>query len=73
MKEKIQKLIEEYSEDATFTGKISSDDIIENAIKESNATTIKDLGNVMKVATPKLKNKCDMKKVTTLIKDKLSN
>lgn len=47
--------------------------IIEESIKESNATTIKDLGKVMRVATPKLKNKCDMKKVTTLIKDKLSN
>ena len=47
--------------------------IIENAIKESGATTIKDLGKVMKVATSKLKNKCDMKKVTTLIKDKLNN
>ena len=47
--------------------------IIENAIKESNATTIKDLGNVMRVATPKLKNKCDMKIVTTILKDKLNN
>ena len=34
MKEEIQKLIEEYSEDAIFTGKISSDDIIESAITE---------------------------------------
>ena len=34
MKEEIQKLIEEYSEDAIFTGKISSDDIIESTITE---------------------------------------
>lgn len=34
MKEEVQKLIEEYSEDAIFTGKISSDDIIESAITE---------------------------------------
>lgn len=34
MKEEIQKLIEEYSEDAIFTGKISSDDIIKSAITE---------------------------------------
>ena len=34
--------------------------IIEESIKESNATTIKDLGNVMRIATPKLKNKCDI-------------
>ena len=34
MKEEIQKLIEEYSEDAVFTGKLSSDDIIESAITE---------------------------------------
>lgn len=34
MKEEIKKLIEEYSEDAIFTGKISSDDIIEGAVTE---------------------------------------
>jgi len=34
MKEEIQKLVKEYSEDAIFTGKISSDDIIESAITE---------------------------------------
>ena len=34
MKEEIQKLIEEYSEGAIFTGKISSDDIIESTITE---------------------------------------
>ena len=34
MKEEIQKLIEEYSEDAIFTGKIASDDIIESTITE---------------------------------------
>ena len=34
MKEEIQKLIEEYSEDAVFTGKLSNDDIIESAITE---------------------------------------
>lgn len=34
MKEEIKKLIEEYSEDAIFTGKISSDDIIESTVTE---------------------------------------
>ncbi|MBS5886889.1 SMI1/KNR4 family protein [Clostridium sp.] len=34
MKEEIKKLIEEYSEEAVFTGKISSDEIIESSIEE---------------------------------------
>lgn len=36
MKEEIKKLIEEYSEEAVFTGKISSDEIIESSIEELN-------------------------------------
>lgn len=46
--------------------------IIENAIKEENASSIKDLGKVMKKITPLLKNKCDMKSVTLKIKEKLN-
>ncbi len=47
--------------------------ILDNGIKEVGATNIKDLGTVMRVITPLLKNKCDMKSVTTTLKDKLSN
>ena len=47
-------------------------DIIEGAISEANATSIKDLGNVMKIITPQVKGKCDMKSVSTRIKDQLS-
>jgi antitoxin YobK len=34
MREEIKKLIEEYSEEAVFTGEISSDEIIESSIEE---------------------------------------
>lgn len=47
--------------------------ILDNGIKEAKATSIKDLGTVMRIITPLLKNKCDMKSVTTTLKDKLSN
>lgn len=47
-------------------------EIIENGIKETNATTQKDLGQVMRVITPLLKNKCDMKQVTNKIRQRLN-
>lgn len=47
--------------------------ILDNGIKEAKATSIKDLGSVMRIITPLLKNKCDMKSVTDTLKDKLSN
>lgn len=48
------------------------DKIIEEAIKEENATTIKDMGKVMKTITPLVKGRCDMKEVSNKIKTKLS-
>lgn len=45
------------------------DSIIQETIKEQNATSIKDLGKVMKELTPKVKNRCDMKEVTNKIKN----
>lgn len=47
-------------------------EIIENAIAKTNATTQKDLGLVMREITPLIKNKCDMKQVTQTIKEKLN-
>ena len=44
---------------------------VENAIKESNASSIKDMGNVMKILSSKLKGKADMSLVSSIIKDKL--
>lgn len=48
------------------------EEIIDNAIKETGATTIKDLGSIMRMITPIVKNKCDMKEVTNKIKSKLN-
>lgn len=47
-------------------------DIIDNIIKEVNATSIKDMGSVMKEASSKLKGKADMSLVSSIIKNKLS-
>ena len=48
------------------------ENIIDNAIKETGATTIKDLGSIMRMITPIVKNRCDMKEVTNKIKSKLN-
>ena len=47
-------------------------EIIENAMKEVEASTIRDMGKVMKIVTPKVKGRCDMKEVSSKIKAKLS-
>ena len=46
--------------------------IIEAAITETNATSIKDMGNVMKTITPKIKGRFDMKTVSEIIRKKLN-
>jgi uncharacterized protein len=46
--------------------------IIELAIKEVNATSIKDMGNVMKIVSSKVKGKADMQQVSSIIKSKLN-
>lgn len=48
------------------------DKIISDAFKETEASSIKDMGKVMKVVTPKVKGRCDMKEVSSKIKAKLS-
>lgn len=47
------------------------EEIINSAVEEVGATTMKDMGNVMKVVTPKVKGRFDMKKVSELIKSRL--
>ena len=47
-------------------------EIIENAMKGVEASTIRDMGKVMKIITPKIKGRCDMKEVSNKIKAKLS-
>ena len=48
-------------------------EIIENGIIETNAEAPKNLGQVMRVITPLLKNKCDMKQVTNKIRERLNS
>ena len=46
--------------------------IVKEAIKEANATSVKDMGNVMKVIMPKVAGKADNKTVSDLVKTTLS-
>lgn len=46
--------------------------IIDDVIKQVNASSIKDMGNVMKEVTPKVKGRADMKHVSEIIKSKLN-
>ena len=48
------------------------DKIINDAFKETEASSTKDMGKVMKLVTPKVKGRCDMKEVSNKIKEKLS-
>lgn len=48
------------------------DKIIDEAFEETEASSIKDMGRVMKLVTPKVKGRCDMKEVSSKIKAKLS-
>ncbi len=48
------------------------DSIIDEAIKNTGADNIKQMGLVMKEVNPKVKNRCDMKVVSTKIREKLS-
>ncbi len=47
--------------------------IIEEAIKNNNATSNKEFGLVMKEITPKVKNRYDLSKASSIIKEKLNN
>ena len=47
--------------------------IIEEAFKEINPTSPKQMGLIMKTVTHKVKGRYDMKEISTLIKDKLNN
>ena len=46
---------------------------IEEAIKEVNPTSMRDMGKLMAYLNPILKGKTDMSEVSKLIKDKLAN
>lgn len=46
--------------------------IIDEVFEVVKPQSIKDLGSVMKEITPRVKNKCDMKELNTLIREKLN-
>ena len=46
--------------------------IVDEAITETNASSVKDMGSVMKIVSPKLKGKADMSLVSMIIKNKLN-
>lgn len=63
-------ILEEY-----MPKKLSEDEIneiLDLGISESGASSVRDLGSVMRIVTPKVKNRCDMKVVTGMLRDKLS-
>ena len=49
------------------------DQIIDEAFKKINPTSLADMGKIMKEITPKVKGKTDMKDLGVLIKNKLNN
>ena len=46
---------------------------IDNAISELNATSIKDMGKVMKVVIEKIGSRADSKRISEIVKEKLSS
>jgi uncharacterized protein YqeY len=46
-------------------------EIVEQAVKETGASSMKDMGKVMKCVTPKVKGRADNKIVSTLVKQML--
>lgn len=46
--------------------------IIEDAINKTGASNVKEMGLVMREITPVIKNRCDMKEVTNIIRGKLN-
>lgn len=64
------EILSKYMPDALSD--IEIENIIDTAVKDLNATSIKDMGNVMKEVSPKLKGRADMSFVSNLIKNKLN-
>ncbi len=64
------KILSEYMPEQLTEEEINN--IIDEIIKNVNATSIKEMGMVMKEASSKLKGKADMSLVSSIIKSKLS-
>jgi hypothetical protein len=65
------KIILEYLPEALSDAEIN--DLVEQSIAATGATTIKDMGKLMGVLKPQLQGRADMGKVSQLIKSRLSD
>lgn len=65
------KVLEKYLPEALSEGEVIK--IIDEAFNKINPTSQKEMGLIMKEVSPKVKGRCDMGKVSNLIKDKLLN
>lgn len=68
--EKELKILEEYLPEQLEKEEVLN--IIDAAINELSASSMKDMKRVMDIVTPKVRARYDMKEVSTLIKEKLS-
>ncbi len=46
--------------------------IIADAVKEVNPTSMKDMGRIMGIVTPKVKGRFDLKQVSTMVREKIN-
>ena len=69
--EKEVAILTDYLPEQLSEGEVT--EIIEKAIKSTNASSPKDMGLVMKEVTPLLKGKADMKVASSIIKEKLES
>ena len=65
------KVLEKYLPEALSEEEVIK--IIDEAFNKINPISQKEMGLIMKEVSPKVKGRCDMGKVSNLIKDKLSN
>ena len=65
------KIIEEYLPNTLSDAEV--DKLITEALSESGASSIKDMGKVMSILKPKLTGRADMGKVSAKVKSKLSS
>ena len=48
------------------------DSLVKEAVKEANATSMQDMGNVMAILKPKVQGRADVGKVSQLVKANLA-
>ncbi len=63
------KMLEKYLPEPLSKEEVEA--IINKAVQEVNATTIREMGQVMTIVSPQVKGRYDMKEVSTIIRAKL--